>query len=191
MIKFKQSVFIFLICSLSSHAQLDSLQIGWIYKGDTIIQYELEGVVVIAPYLFENKRQERKYNRLKEDIIKAYPLAKIVKKELQHVKDTLPYIAGEATKRKYMKTYEKVIYEKYIDSLKLLNFRQGKLFIKLIYRETGETGYNLIQAYRGNFPAFFWQTMARLVGANLKSEYDLEADAMIEDLILRLEAGQL
>jgi len=170
-------------------AQSDSLKYGYIYNNDTLIHFKLSEAKVIAPYILKNKRQKRKYTRLMRDIKKAYPLAKVVNNELSIVRDTLSFIEGKKAQKKFMKQYEKVVYKKYIDSLKRLNIRQGKLFIKLISRETGETGYELIKEYRGNFSAFFWQSMARLFSANLKSDYDPEEDAMIEDIIKRMEAG--
>ena len=44
--------------------------------------------------------------------------------------------------------------------------------MKLIYRETGNNCYNLIQEYKGGFTAGFWQTVAIFFGSNLKQNYD-------------------
>ena len=69
---------------------------------------------------------------------------------------------------------------------------QGKLLIKLIDRETDQTSYELVKELRGGFRAFFWQSIARLFGANLKDTYDKEGeDMMVEELIRLYEAGLL
>jgi hypothetical protein len=72
----------------------------------------------------------------------------------------------------------------------MLNVRQGKLLLKMIYRETGKSPYDLIKEYRGGLNAFFWQSMAFFFGANLRSEYDPVEDAMVENIILRIKSGE-
>ncbi|MDK2841055.1 MAG: hypothetical protein PWQ17_560, partial [Anaerophaga sp.] len=55
-----------------------------------------------------------------------------------------------------------------------------------------ETSYDLIKEYRGGFSAFFWQSVARLFGSNLKEEYDAEReDRMIEHIIILIDNGML
>jgi hypothetical protein len=67
---------------------------------------------------------------------------------------------------------------------------QGRILIKLIDRETGNTSYDLVKQLRGSFSAFMWQSLARLFGSNLKSEYDPTGeDRLIEVAIKQIEAG--
>ena len=59
--------------------------------------------------------------------------------------------------------------------------------VKLIYRETQITSYELVKSYRGRFNAFFWQTMAKLWDNNLKTEYDpvnIHEDMLIEHILI-------
>lgn len=187
------SIFIFsCVCSINIQAQNDSINFGYINEeGDSLIHVNLEEFVITAPFIIKTNRQKRVYGRLVKDIKKAYPLAKIVKQELAFVQDTIQQFDHESTQRKFMRQYEKIVYDKYIDSLKQLNLRQGKLFLKLISRETGESGYTLIKEYRGDFSATFWQALARIFGSSLKTTYNKEEEAMIEDLIQRMDAGLL
>ena len=63
---------------------------------------------------------------------------------------------------------------------------EGKILIKLIYRETEKTSYQLVKSYRGRINAFFWQTMAKLWDNNLKTEYDpanVREDMLIEHIL--------
>ena len=76
--------------------------------------------------------------------------------------------------------------------MRKLTFTQGKILIKLIDRETQITSYDLIRQYRGKFSATFWQGIARIFGANLKSNYDANGDDyLIEQVIREIEAGRL
>ena len=78
------------------------------------------------------------------------------------------------------------------DQLVKLSITQGRILIKLVDRETGSTTYEVLKELKGSFSAFIFQGIARLFGSNLKSEYDaLEEDKMIEDIIVRIENGQL
>jgi len=91
-----------------------------------------------------------------------------------------------------MKRAEKEINKEYGGELKDLTFSQGKILIKLIDRETGETSYDLVQTLRGKFTAFFYQTFARIWGYNLKVRYDpLGEDRQIEAIVRMIELGQL
>lgn len=82
--------------------------------------------------------------------------------------------------------------EKFEKDLKKLTFNQGTILIKLVDRETGTTSYNLVKELRGSFQAFFWQSLARLFGSTLKSEYDAEGDdAAIESIVRSIEKGEI
>ena len=151
---------------------------------DSMLHFDFPPVEIVGEYLFRDKQQERKYHQLYEDVKKTYPLSKIVSSEVKLVRSELDSIYNTKSKeRKYMKWYEKHIYHTYIDTLKTLNIRQIKLFVKLIHRETGSSPFELIKKYRGGLDAFLWQLSANALMVNLKSEYDPVEDAMIEDII--------
>ena len=91
-----------------------------------------------------------------------------------------------------MKRVEKGIMQEYKPRMKKLTYSQGKLLIKLIYRESHSSGYELIQAFLGPVRAGFYQAFAWAFGASLKKEYDAEGiDRLTERVVLLVEAGQL
>ena len=64
---------------------------------------------------------------------------------------------------------------------------EGKILVKLIYRETSLSTYSIVKSYRGRFNAFFWQTMAKLWNNDLKTIYDpinIREDFFIENIII-------
>ncbi len=72
----------------------------------------------------------------------------------------------------------------------------GRLAIQgirqLIDRETEYTAYEILREFRGGFVAGFWQSVSRIFGQNLKSEYDREGDdKVLEQIVLYYEAGLL
>lgn len=153
---------------------------------DTILHFSFPPIEIKGEYLYANRQEEKKYYQLYEDIKRIYPLSKIVSSEVKLVNSELDSIyKTKSQKRAYLKWYEKHTFNTYIDTLKSLNVRQIKLFIKLIDRETGSSPYDLIKKYRGGMDAFLWQITANALLVNLKSEYDPLEDVMIEDIITK------
>lgn len=151
---------------------------------DTMQHFSFPPVEIEAEYLFKKKSHEKKYHRLYEDIKRVYPLSHIVSSEIKLVNNELDSTyKTKSQKKEYLKWYEKHTYNTYIDTLKALNSRQIKLFIKLIDRETGSTPFELIKKYRGGWDAFLWQVSANALMLNLKNDYDPQEDEMIEDII--------
>ncbi|MFC2295540.1 MAG: DUF4294 domain-containing protein, partial [Leptotrichia hongkongensis] len=50
--------------------------------------------------------------------------------------------------------------------MKKLSYQQGKLLIKLVFRECNSSSYQLIQAFMGPIRAGFWQAFAWTFGAS-------------------------
>lgn len=159
---------------------------------DTIPHIVLQTIYVFPPIKFKSKRQEKFYWRTVRDVKKALPYAKIVGKMLAETNDTLMKMSSDKERKRYMKSLEKEIFNRYEGDMRHFTLSQGKMLIRLISRECNQSSYGLIRAYRGGFVAGFWQGFARLFGANLKEEFgDTEKDKIIERVILLVESGQL
>ena len=162
------------------------------YEGEKIPWFVLNDVYIFKPLVFKNKRQVQKYYKLVNNIKKVYPIAVDIKRTIDTTVAHLDSLPDKKAKDEYMKKAEKELKAKYTPQLKKLTFAQGKLLIKLIDRQTGDTSYALIKQYIGSFKATFWNTFASLFGASLKKEYDPEVDdRLTERCILLIEAGEL
>jgi hypothetical protein len=161
-----------------------------IIKNDTLPHVNLQEVPVIPPYKFKNKRHKRRYGKLVRNIKKVLPYARSAGEKVNTINNHLATLSTEKEKKSYLKEAEKELFDEFEKPLRKLTFSQGRLLIKLINRETGNTTYELIKQYKGGVTAFFWQGIARLFGSNLKSEYDKEGDdLMIEHIILLIDNG--
>ena len=152
---------------------------------DTIFFSELPEVEILE---FKSKEERNTYFRLKRRVLKVYPYAVVAKIKLNEIKSTLDTIPKRRKKKRYTKEVTKWVKEEYADRLKNLSMNDGKILVKLIYRETNTTSYDIVKSYRGSFNAFFWQTMARFWDNNLKTEYDpvnVREDMLIEHIILQ------
>jgi hypothetical protein len=163
-----------------------------IEHGDTVLIVNLPEVPVYSLRIFDSRRDIRKVERMIYHVKKVYPFARLAGIKLNEYETVLREAKSEKERRKIMRRAEKEIEEQFGADLRDLTFTQGKILIKLIDRETGDTSFDLVQDLRGNFTAFFYQTFARLWGYNLKSRYDPKGeDELIEAIVLMIENGQL
>ena len=164
---------------------------GEIVNGDTIPSIRLSEVWVYADYPYKNKKQYEAWSKTKYNVKKVYPYAILAAAKLKEYNTILEKMPNEKLRKAYMKTVEKELKAEFEEPLKNLSMNQGKILLKLIDRETGNTSYELVKDLRGGFQAFMWQSVARLFGSNMKSEYDPTGeDIMIERAIKLVEAGQ-
>ena len=163
-----------------------------IYQGDTIASLRLPTLYVFKPMVFKNKRKQQAYNRLVRNVKKTLPIAKEVNRAIIETYEFLQTLPDEKAREKHLSLVEKGVKEQYTPRLKKLTFSQGKLLIKLIDRESNSSSYELVKAFLGPFKAGFYQAFAAIFGASLKKEYHPEdEDALIEQIVLQVESGQL
>jgi hypothetical protein len=163
-----------------------------IIDGDTVPIIKLPEINVYSFKIIKSKRKARKLSRLIKNVKKVYPYAKLAGIKLQEYNEIFLTISSEKEKRKLMRQVEKELKDEFGDELRSLTFSQGKILIKLIDRETGNSSFELVQELRGKFIAFFWQTFARIFGYNLKIKYDPEGeDKNIEIIVLMIENGSI
>lgn len=169
------------------------LKVGKVLKGGDSIQYvEMNNVWVFAPPTFENAKQRKAYNRLVYNVKKVLPIAKEVNKIIIETGEYLETLPNKKAKDEHMKKVEKNIRKEYTPRMKKLTYSQGKLLIKLVYRECNNSTYDLVKAFLGPVKAGFYQAFAFMFGASLKKDYDPDGiDRLTERVVLQVEAGQL
>lgn len=161
-----------------------------IVENDTIPHVNLDEVPVIPTYKFKSRRQKRRYGKLVRNVKIVLPYARSAAQKINEINAQLATIENEKERKQFLNDAEKELFDEFEKPLRKLTFSQGRLLIKLINRETGDTTYELIKEYKGGVSAFFWQGVARLFGSNLKSEYDVDGDdLMIEHIITLIDNG--
>ena len=166
--------------------------IGTVVDGDTLFYSKIKEVVIFPQRVFTSRRQIRKYNRLVRNLKAVLPYAKIASAKLSEMNEHFVTLTTDKERKKYVKQVEKEMKAEFEKDLRSLTISQGRLLIKLVYRETGATSYALVKELKGSLSAIFWQAIARIFGSNLKSEYDAEGeDRLIEQLIILINNGQI
>lgn len=161
-------------------------------QGDTIYLDNLRVLYVYPPLVFKSGRQEKFYWRTVRDVKKALPYARLATIEIMNLNRELYYMPNDAARKKHISDFQSRIFRQYEKPLRNLTINQGKMLIKLIDREHDMNTFDIIKAYKGNMPAFFWNTIARFFGSDLKSEYDAsDKDRIVERVVTLVDAGQL
>ena len=178
---------------MDSPTFVPTVKVGKVLEGGDSIQYmEMNNVYVFPPVEFKSKRQAGAYMRLVKNVKTVLPIAKEARMIMMETAEYLETLPTQQARDEHMKRVEKSIMKEYKPRMKKLTYSQGKLLIKLIYRESHSSGYELIQAFLGPVRAGFYQAFAWAFGASLKKEYDPEdIDRLTERVVLLVEAGQL
>ena len=178
---------------MDSPTFVPTVKVGKVLEGGDSIQYmEMNNVYVFPPVEFKSKRQQGAYMRLVKNVKTVLPIAEEARMIMMETAEYLETLPTQQARDEHMKRVEKSIMKEYKPRMKKLTYSQGKLLIKLIYRESHSSGYELIQAFLGPVRAGFYQAFAWAFGASLKKEYDPEGiDRLTERVVLMVEAGQL
>lgn len=156
-------------------------------KGDSI-EFNLDEVYVFKKLHFKNRKERNYYYWFWKKVHKAYPYAMQTAKILNDIDANLKKMPSKRKKRKYIRKAQKYLKGKFSDQLKKLTRTEGKVLIKLIYRQTGKTAFDLIKEYRSGWKAFWYDSTARLFDLSLKKEYhpqNNDFDFLIEDILQR------
>lgn len=162
---------------------------------DSVPNFRFEAVVIEARA--ETRAQQRalareqeKVDRLRYNVYRVYPLAREAAAVVNRINREMIAQGTRKDQKKYIERLEKELFQKYEKRLRKLSLSQGKILIKLIDRETGQSAYSLIKDLRSGTKAFMWQMLARLFGSNLKWEYDPEQEYAIEQIVQGIETGE-
>lgn len=163
-----------------------------VYEGDSIQYMELNDIYVYPKLNFSDDKQAAAYLQLVKNVKTVLPIAKEANHIIIETYEYLETLPDKKAKDAHMKKVEKCVFEEYKPRMKKLTYSQGKLLIKLIYRECNSSTYDIIKAFLGPIRSGFWQAFAWAFGASLRKEYDPEGtDRLTERVVQMVEAGQI
>ncbi len=169
------------------------LSLATVLDGDTIPLVHLKPVVVAAKWALLTDKEIRKNQKLIRNVKKTLPYAKEARRRLQDLESEMAGMNAKMRKE-YVKKVEQEVLDEFQEDLEHLTFSQGKVLLKLVDRETGNTSYTLIADLRGKFRASFYNTFARMFGFNMKERYDPKHnkdDELLERVARSVELGKL
>ena len=175
----------------NSVVEIDSSErFFYFVEGDTIPRefIDLEEVVLLNKLEFTSKEDRRRYLILRRKTRKVYPYAKLAAERLLSLQPRLDSIEDKRLRKKYTKRIQKYIEGEFSERLKKLTRTEGQILVKLIYRQTGRTAFDLVKELRTGWRAFWYNTTASMFDISLKEEYkpfEVKEDYLIEDILER------
>lgn len=161
------------------------------YEGDTIPWILMRSVEISRARVFSSPEAKARFLRLRYDVMKVLPYAQFAQDRYSALNDQLQITSKRKDQKKLIKACEKEIKDMFNREVKKLTVSQGKILLKLIDRQTGMTSYEVVKELKGGLNAFMFQSMAKVFGHNLKSEYDPRVDFEIENILKSLNSHHL
>ena len=188
------SFFLFIATFSFAQTETDTLQMT---QQDSSIIYsiELKEIIFTPNNVYTSDEDKKAKLILKRRIFKVYPYAKLTADKLTQLNNTMAKLKTNREKKKYFKIVEKYLEEEFEPRLKKLSRKDGQILVKLIYRQTGSTTFDLIKEYKSGWKAFWANSTAYLFDINLKTEYkpfEVKEDYHIEGILnAAFNQGQL
>ena len=160
---------------------------------DTVYYVHLREITIRAPRKFKSNAEERQFWRLVHNVKKTYPYAQMAGVKLHELNKQYLKIESEKERKAYSKGVEESLKAEFEGELRKLTISQGRILLRLVDRETGNTTYEILKDFRGSLSAVFWQTVAKVFGSNLKTRYNPSSgeDKTIEQIIAQIEEGSI
>lgn len=171
--------------------ELDSLAEKLIIiEGDSLFRSSipLQEAYVFGPLKFDRYKDKLRYYILRRKTHKVYPYAKLAAERLVQLNDSLADIKRPRKRKKYTREVQKYIEGEFSEELKKLTRTEGQILVKLIYRQTGTTAFDLVKELRNGWRAFWYNTTAKMFKISIKEEFhpdSVEEDYLIEDILQR------
>lgn len=156
-------------------------------SGEMAPWFPIEEVVIVATRPWKSEEERQNYLRLKRNVLRVLPYAIYAQKRYERLDRDLAVVNSKRDERRLIKACEDEIKQKINSEVKNLSISQGKILIKLIERQTGNTSYDLVKDMKGGVTAFVYQGVARVFGHNLKTTFDPKEDFEIENVIREYE----
>lgn len=159
-------------------------------EGDSILQSSiaLNEVYVFGRLKFSSYNDKLRYYILRRKTRKVYPYAKLAAERLVELNDSLEHIKKKSHKRRFTRKVQRFIEDEFSEELKKLTRTEGQILVKLIYRQTGITAFDLVKELRSGWRAFWYNTTAKMFNISLKEEFHpdlVHEDYLIEDILQR------
>lgn len=181
----KARIFFIFLLFMSMGASAQVVENDSIDNDSIVFSTELEELVIGDGLSVEEKKQ---LLLLRRRVLKVYPYAKLAAEKLTMLANNMDKLKTDREKKKYAKIVEKYLEGEFESQLKKLTRKEGQILVKLIYRQTGLTTFDLIKEHKSGWKAFWSNRMARLFDINLKMKYNpanVTEDYAIEGYLLK------
>lgn len=184
-------VLLLLLVSVASNAQIekDTTKMGYVLKDtDTLSDEPIELPELTLYKERLDPEAKKQFSLLQNRVYKTYPYAKVAAERLIALNKGMGALKTNKEKKKYFKIVENYMENEFEAQLKKLSRKQGQILVKLVYRQTGQTTFQLIKDLKSGWKAFWSNNTAKLFDINIKEKYapyDVNEDYLIETILVR------
>jgi hypothetical protein len=153
--------------------------------GDPI---ELDVVYINRNQYKLDEAAKKRFLILQRRVYKVYPYAKTASERLVMLNKGMDALNSNREKRRYFKIVENYLNNEFETQLKNLSRKDGQILVKLIFRQTGKSTFELIKELKSGWKAFWSNNAASLFDINLKTKYapiEVNEDYLIETILVR------
>lgn len=167
---------------------------------DTLSEEDIIGVLLPeihvsgTPHKPLTKTERYAYWRRVRDVKKVLPIAEELSRMITETYEYAETFPTERERKAHLARVKKELVKEYTPRMKNLTLGQGLLLIKLMNRQTGSTGYEIVKSIYGGLTATWYNTLAKIYGGNLDMTFDpehIEDDAVTERIIYLWRNGLL
>jgi len=158
-----------------------------VVNGERIPWVPIPEVRITRQRVFASAEEKARYMRLRYNVMKVLPYAKFAQNRYDQLNKDLVFNSDKREQRRLIKACEKEIKDMFEREIKNLTISQGEILIKLIDRQTGSSSFEVVKDLRGGVSAFFYQSIAKVFGHNLRNKYNPEEEFEVENIIRSLE----
>ena len=163
----------------------DTIKVASTNEGGEMIPWiPLKEVAIYGMRVFKSPAEKAAFNRLRYNVLKVMPYALYAKRRYEQLEKDLALTANKREQKKLVKQCDAEIKQMFNTEIKELTITQGKILTKLVDRELGRTTFEIVKESKGGLTAFLYQSVARVVGHNLKSTYNPSEERDIEAIII-------
>jgi predicted ribosome quality control (RQC) complex YloA/Tae2 family protein len=160
------------LCGLGAKAQVVANDTVKNATQDSIeLAFEMNEIVISNVKDSISEEDRKNLILLKRRTLKVFPFAKTAADKLTMLNTNMEKLKTEKEKKKYAKIVENYLENEFEGRLKKLSRKEGQILVKLIYRQTGTSTFNLIKEHKSGWKAFWSNRVAHMFNIDLKKEY--------------------
>jgi hypothetical protein len=175
---------------VSDSVQVDSLYTkpidGLNFEDEEMQVFMLKEVMVFNRPTFKTWEERKKYYILRRRTKKVYAYAVLAAKRLNELDVRLESLKTKRQKKKYIKVIGRYIKTEYEPTLRKFTQSEGRILLKLLYRQMGKSTFSILKYYKSGWKAFWYNASAKLFNLSLKAEYNpfkFKEDLAIESVL--------
>lgn len=184
-----------LFATLGAKAQVVVKDTVPVTETDSVMFIEMQELVISNVKDTISAEELKNLALLKRRTLKVFPFAKAAADRLTMLNKNLAMLKTDREKKKYAKIVEKYLEDEFEGQLKKLSKKEGQILVKLIYRQTGHSTFDLIKEHKSGWKAFWSNRVAHLFNIDLKRKYSpatVAEDYHIEGFLIQaFRSGRL